>query len=277
MSASKMNESAENINPVVDMHPDGTALVRVDGAELNFASVADRPRVRDLDFAGWLGYADPRMIRKIIKSMIATKKLNVSELMYAAERQTEGRPAREFWLTREEALLVATQSGTPRAWKITRAMVRVFDAVMERRPLPTAPSIDPAVSAALALVPGLVAQLEAYRADLGAMRAEIGTLRGELATGVIGAEVAKAEVLRPLARVAALYATPVRKVKAARRSLENRLRAILGFVGPGSAWSMLPRRLLDVAQRQLTMWLDEAIAARAVALRSSQTDLFAKN
>ena len=77
-----------------------------------------------------------------------------------------------------------------------------------------------------------MAQLEAYRADLGSDAHGDGTLRGESRHGRDRRRVAKAEILRPLARVAALYATPTRKVKAVRRSMENRLRAILGFVGP---------------------------------------------
>ena len=139
------------------------------------------------------------------------------------------------------------------------------------------PALPPAVLAALALVPNLVAQNEELRASHDTLRAELGSLRSELASGVIGPEVAKAEVLRPLARVVALYASPTRKARSVRRSLENRLRAILGFMGQGSNWSVLPRRLLDVAQRQLTMWLDEAIRARAEAQRTAQANLFTSN
>lgn len=282
MSVSKMNENAENINPVQVTEVLGTGAeahrLAMVGEWTFMVREADRdrePLVSDEVLAQRLGFDRPRKIKDMIRRHIADGNINPFAVRTTVG-QTGGRPGTLYCLGEADALFLVTRSDTPKAIALTKEMIRVF--MLARRGLmPVSPSVDSAVGAALALVPGLVAQLEAYRADLGAMRMEIGTLRGELATGVIGAEVAKAEILRPLARVAALYATPTRKVKAVRRSMENRLRAILGFVGPGSAWSMLPRRLLDVAQRQLTMWLDEAIAARAVALRSSQTDLFAKN
>jgi hypothetical protein len=276
-----MNQGAENINPVQVTEVLGTGAeahrLAVVGEWTFMVREADRdrePMIPDADLAERIGLPIHKF-RQLSGRHERAGNINPFAVSTTVG-QNGGRPGKQRFYDEADALFIVSRSETPKAIALTKEMIRVF--MLARRGLmPMAPSVDSAVGAALALVPGLVAQLEAYRADLGAMRAEIGTLRGELATGVIGAEVAKAEVLRPLARVAALYATPVRKVKAARRSLENRLRAILGFVGPGSAWSMLPRRLLDVAQRQLTMWLDEAIAARAVALRSSQTDLFAKN
>ena len=56
-----------------------------------------------------LGYADPRMIRKLIKSLIATGKLSDSEVVYAAYRTSDegGRPAKEYHLTEAQALFVS--------------------------------------------------------------------------------------------------------------------------------------------------------------------------
>lgn len=239
---------------------------------LSAESADHKPRTRDVDLAAWLEFGRPRDIRPLIKRMISEGKLRGVEVCDTVPQTVGGRPGREFWLTREQALLVATQSGTAKAWEVTEAMVQVFDAVLERRAVPTPAPADHALSAAvaqaLALVPQLVAQVTA-------LRSEVSTLRGELATGVIGEEVAETEVLRPLRRVVVLYAHGHKKPRGVRRHLENRLRAILGHVGRGSRWSMLPRRLLDVAQRQLTMWLDDAVHARANAERASQIDLFA--
>jgi len=115
-------------------------------------------------------------------------------------------------------------------------------------------------------VPTLVEQVKA-------LSAEVSTLRAEVSTGVVGETVALAEILRPLGQIATLSATPSKGPRSVRRRFENRLRALLGHAGPGSRWSMLPRRLLDVAQRQVAMWLDEAIALRAEALKGRQGQL----
>lgn len=234
-----------------------------------------KPRVRDLDLAGWLGFKTPRMIRKLVKRMVAEGKLRALDVRSTVERTqmptggTRETTVNEFWLTREQTLLVATQSDTPRAWELTELMVRVFDAVIDRqRPTVPAPvGLDPemarAIAASLAVVPQLVAQV-------AAMSAEVAALRADVSTGVVGPVVAMTEIVTPLRRVAALRAQTKRALRSERRRAENKLRSILGHHGPGSAWSMLPRRLLDVAQRQLAMWLDGAIDVHAANLRANQ-------
>ena len=243
--------------------PDGVDLpLSVEGSDR-------KPRVLDLDLAAWLGFKTPRMIRKLIKRMIAEGKLRGVEVCSIASQTSGGRPGQEFHLTREQTLLVATQSDTPRAWELTELMVRVFDAVVDRQraPVPAPSGLDPemarAIASALAVVPQLAAQVTA-------MSAEIAALRADVSTGVIGEAVAMTEVVQPLRRVAALRAPDKRALRGERRRLENRLRSILGHAGPGSRWSMLPRRLLDVAQRQLAMWLDGAIDVHAANLRANQ-------
>jgi len=66
MTNETMHNRADACNPVVERHADGTALVRVEGVELTFTGTADKPRVRDLDLAGWFGYERPRDIRKLL-------------------------------------------------------------------------------------------------------------------------------------------------------------------------------------------------------------------
>lgn len=272
MTNENMHPQADNINPIVEAHADGTAIVRVDGAELHFAGTTDRPRVRDLDLATWFGYERPRDIRKLVQRMISAGKLRGVEVCATVAQTQGGRPGREYWLTREQSLLVATQAEGDRAWALTEAMVKVFDAVLDRRPVAPAPA-DPtmalAVAQALGLVPKLIEQVQT-------LSAEVGSLRAEMSTGVIGETVALGEILRPLGQIASLSATPSKGPRSVRRRYENRLRSLLGHAGPGSRWSMLPRRLLDVAQRQLALWLDEAIATRAQVIAGRQQQLFQK-
>jgi len=99
--------------------------------DVRLSAPGGTPRTRDLDFAAWLGFENPYNIRKLIRSMVAAGKLRDVEVLSVGEKTSGGRPGKEFWLTREQALLVATQSGTPRAWAVVEVMARVFDAVLD--------------------------------------------------------------------------------------------------------------------------------------------------
>lgn len=263
-------ETALDIEPVA---PGRWIAHLPDGLDLPLsAELPDhRPRVRDLDLAAWLGFERPRNIRNLVKRMVAEGKLRGVEVCSTVKQTPGGRPGQEFHLTREQALLVATQSETPRAWELTELMVQVFDAVIDRQrtpaAAPSAPPMDTAMAHAIAQALAVVPQLAAQLTDL---RAEVALLRADVSTGVVGPAVAMAEVVLPLRRIAALRATTRPALRSERRRAENRLRSILGHHGPGSSWAMLPRRLLDVAQRQLRLWLDGAIGAHAANLRASQ-------
>lgn len=124
-------ETVTFAEPVVESLGD-EAIVRAGEVELLFRTEGSEPLVRDEDYARWLGFSRPRDIRALIKTMISAKKLNDVAVRGLAPQTTGGRPGREFWLTRTQALLVATQSDTPRAWAMTETIVRVFDAVTRR-------------------------------------------------------------------------------------------------------------------------------------------------
>ena len=118
---------------------DANRVAKVDGFEVPFRTDFEdgKPRVRDVDYARWLGYARPADIRELIKRMIRDGKLNdVHQVRVARkwEGQVAARPVDEFWLTRTEALLLATQSETPRAWSMTETIVDVFEAVLDDKP-----------------------------------------------------------------------------------------------------------------------------------------------
>ena len=92
---------------------------------------ADAPRVRDIDLAVRLGYERPRAIRDLIERLITSKNLNGSEVRRTVRQTSErgGRPATEYWLTEEQALMVVARSETPKATEILRAVIDVFMAV----------------------------------------------------------------------------------------------------------------------------------------------------
>jgi hypothetical protein len=294
MSNEKMHEGTENSNPVVELLPDGAALVRVDGAELHFASAGECPRVRDLDLAGWLGFERPRKVRELVRRMEGEGKLAGVNWRPTMGRQPVGpggKGVREFetleaWLTREEALLVATQSGTPRAWAITRIMVRVFDAVLQRaaRSTPATAEFGGLLEAAVRMAiqsseqrhAEQIARLEAHHERaIAAMVHRVEALETSVATGVVGREVADREILTPLRQISLLYGGTPGEARRHRRRLENKLRSFLGFAGPGSGWAFLPRSSLAFAQRLLGPWMTDAVEVGTKrSLASQQPDLF---
>jgi hypothetical protein len=117
----------------VDIIDSSRRIVHVDGADLPFrVDFPDgEPRIDDIAYATWLGYENPVNIRKLIKRMLRAGKLSRDAVFSTVEKTPRGgRPSEAYSLPRIEALLVATQSETPRAWKMTTTIVAVFDAVM---------------------------------------------------------------------------------------------------------------------------------------------------
>jgi hypothetical protein len=107
------------------------------------------PRIQDVELGTRLKLKDPRQIRKLIKGLASAGIISPFAVMHAAEI-TGGRPAREFWLTEEEALLVATRSDAEGALAITREMIRVF--MLARRGLLSQQSNDSLTRACLAQI-----------------------------------------------------------------------------------------------------------------------------
>ncbi|MBL8605173.1 MAG: hypothetical protein JNK72_24800 [Myxococcales bacterium] len=127
-----------DLTPVVTPTEGGHFAVTLGDAHLAFATdgTSHKPLVRDLDLATWFGYGRPRDIRRLIHDMEKERKLKGVDWRALKARQSTGNGAsREYtvteaWLTREQALLVATQAKGDRAWSLTEAMVGVFDAVL---------------------------------------------------------------------------------------------------------------------------------------------------
>lgn len=103
------------------------------------------PRVRDLDLAVALGYANPPQIRELIKrrdeqleefGIIRTVRINTGE---------RGAPATEFWLTEKQALLLCTYAETQRSDEVRIALVNVFIAYKSGKLAPTDTTVEMAV------------------------------------------------------------------------------------------------------------------------------------
>jgi hypothetical protein len=104
---------------------EGWTLARLGGDQ-------DEPRIRDLDLAERLGYERPRDIRELIKRMVEAGELPGISMRRMARRIEiranvyRDQEVDEFWLTEEEAVLVAVSSRTPKAIAIKREVVHVF-------------------------------------------------------------------------------------------------------------------------------------------------------
>ena len=286
MSNDKMHEDAASSNPVqvtgvlgsgaeahrLAMVEDWTFVVRESDRD-------HEPLIPDEVLAERLG-APENDVRALIRRNVEAGHITALSNRRTVRRFTRGGKNRGemlvdgFLLPEASALFVVTRSDTPKAVELTKEMIRVY--MLVRRGLAPAPqALDPAAAAALALVPGLVAQIKAHRADVAALHAELGALRTELATGVVGHEVAGREILTPLRQISLLHGGTPGEAKRHRRRFENQLRSLLGFAGPGSSWAVLPRTSLAFAQRLLVGWMAKAVeVSTRRSLASQQPDLF---
>ncbi len=80
------------------------------------------PRVRDVDLAAFLGFAEPRAIRKLIarhSAMLGTRD-TVSRVV------GKGNQVEEQWLTEHQATYIIAKCETPIANNILQRVVEVF-------------------------------------------------------------------------------------------------------------------------------------------------------
>ncbi|MBP2233118.1 hypothetical protein J2847_006453 [Azospirillum agricola] len=91
-------------------------------------TINHEPRILDLRLAQGLGFAQPRDIRKLIERHLPALQRLGRICAMVAQIRGRGRPATEYWLTKKQAIYIATKSETDRATDITIAVVEVFDA-----------------------------------------------------------------------------------------------------------------------------------------------------
>lgn len=249
--------------------------MRVEGAE------GTDPLIRDLDAAERLGFTRPRNIRNTIERIWPENQR--PNCRFTVKRQPVGPggkgtrefTVREYWLTEAQLLKVCARSETPIAEAVLDEMIRVY--MLARRGL-----LPPSVSAkALAAAEGRIAVLEAAVARetevrsvlVASLRSEIDVrlseIVGQQLAGVIGPEVAFERIVKPT-ETALLDASSSARIRAKlRRSVENRLRARLGFVEKGARWESLPRADLALAIRHLGALLAD-VPARAAEYHASE-------
>ncbi len=91
------------------------------------------PRIRDIDAATRLGYAEPRMVRKLIKRIWPENKTPyvraTVERTLMPRGGTREVSVKEFWLTEAELLKLIARSETPVAESILDEMIAVYMAV----------------------------------------------------------------------------------------------------------------------------------------------------
>lgn len=93
-------------------------------------TVNHEPRILDIRLADALGFAQARDIRKLIeRHRKALERFGVICATVAQTSPKGGRPARQNWLNKRQALFLCTKSETDRATEITIRIVEVFDEV----------------------------------------------------------------------------------------------------------------------------------------------------
>ncbi len=104
--------------------------------------VNHEPRILDLRLAEVLGFERPRVIRELIarhenalsrfaevcRTVRQTPEMNGSEAK-------GGRPAKAYWLTKKQAIYIASKSETDNATDILIHVIEVFDAVTQGKPV----------------------------------------------------------------------------------------------------------------------------------------------
>lgn len=104
--------------------------VAFDGADLSVQGEGNETRMRDLDLARVLGFKDPYNIRTLIGRHIKAGHVRP----VSCDSQTTGRggrPGREFWLTRLEAIQIATASNLPNGQALRGEMERAYSLATE--------------------------------------------------------------------------------------------------------------------------------------------------
>lgn len=259
---------------VVEQTGEGQYLARVPGGlALLFTARPgdDDARIPASELSRWLGYPRPRKVRELIGRMIEDRRLTGVHVRPTVGRTSMPRGGEretvvdEYWLDRVQALLVATQAETPKAWEVTKVMARVFDAVLSGA-RPTAPAVPAPIDAATlrAVVEAAVdARIAPLRDELRVQARPVAETRApheELTDGTIGERRARSQIKDRINLIGALVAN-TRQGKAyarERKHTENYVRRLTGHQGP---WHRLPEGLMGAATNAID---DEAARARRV-------------
>jgi hypothetical protein len=243
--------------------------VQVDGWTL-FVGGEGQHWIRDLDIADRAELEFPRDVRRTIETAAHDGLFNIIDDVGTAHdmsgaillRTNVARPVGNkggtttttvYYLNEEAALLLVTRLRTPKAVELTRAIVKVFMAVVRGQHASPAPAVT-AEGFALAMM----AIMRPVLTDaLAPLYGRLAALEQQPMGGVVGVAVA-GHVKRELIDVAALLhrCGQAKSVRSARTQLDNRLRGVVGWAGTACSWERLPAvkhgdtlRELDVMRR----------------------------
>lgn len=138
---------------------------------LTITSINGEPRVYDLDLAERLGFAEPRMIRNLIKRN--HDKLLKFGVCYAAEQtsgEQGGRPSVAYYPNQKQAVWLCMKSETERAFDVQVEIVRVFDAYLNGDLKPAMPQ---SYAEALRLYADQVERNEQQQREIEASRPKV--------------------------------------------------------------------------------------------------------
>jgi hypothetical protein len=132
------------------------------GFALSKAFADGKARIRDVELGERLGYSETRFVRRLIKSLQKSKRLNDVRERATAARLAFGpdRAKAEYWLTRDQALFVIIRSDQPIALAITAEVIAVFEAYLDGKLSGTAAANQ-------------------HAAEVAELRAALAELRGE--------------------------------------------------------------------------------------------------
>ena len=171
------------------------AAIVIDGYSLATFDDEAEPRLRDTDLAERLGYDKPRSIRKLIeRNRPEIEQFGAIQTRSTVERVArEGRgtveiEAVEFWLTFDQAMLVAVLSRTERASDVRVALVSLASKVRRRELASATPSAGLSLEAARELgrsiVEPILAQYAQHAGRVDAKLDEHGTRLARLEASV---------------------------------------------------------------------------------------------
>lgn len=185
----------------------------------------NEPRVRDLDLAERLGYAQPRDIRKLVKTYQKSGDLSQDDVRAVVARTRVGiaeRNVTEFWLSEAAALFIVTKSETKNAIALTKEMIRVF-MLVRRGMIETQPSPE------LGELKSMVIEL---RSELSRQALEGGMI------GESGARIVSERILELSQWQYMRSSAP--SIKSAQTRIRQKLCRDVDWGGSGREWKLLP-------------------------------------
>jgi len=149
--------SANSVRPITrDLHLRGRFISRLQEVIMStILSISDintqingQPRMLDIRLAEALGFSRPRKIRDVIsRHLEALERLGEVVCPTSVQTPKGGRPGKEYWLTKKQALYLCTKSETANATEVTIQMVEVFDAVTNGKMPPSVETMVQSIKA----------------------------------------------------------------------------------------------------------------------------------